>query len=165
LLQHFVRFKQNANITGAMRTAICIFLALITGFLGSVICAGQAPATPDPWTRAQLIEPIALNRLLSGPATARPLIFNIGIAETIKTAKNVGGAREKENLDRFRRELSGLPKTTTVVIYCGCCPFSRCPNIRPAFKLLRELNFTNAKLLNIPTSLRADWIQKGFPME
>ena len=52
-----------------------------------------------------------------------------------------------------------------VVIYCGGCPFSRCPNARPAFELLKELKFTKAKLLNLPTSLNENWVSKGYPME
>ena len=52
-----------------------------------------------------------------------------------------------------------------MIIYCGCCPFRRCPNVRPAFELLKKMKFTNAKLLNLPTSLNDDWISKGYPME
>ena len=51
------------------------------------------------------------------------------------------------------------------MIYCGGCPFSRCPNARPAFELLKELKFTKAKLLNLPTSLNENWVSKGYPME
>jgi hypothetical protein len=57
------------------------------------------------------------------------------------------------------------PKDADVVIYCGCCPFRDCPNIRPAFRVLQEMKFTRAKLLNIPTTLKADWINKGYPSE
>jgi thiosulfate/3-mercaptopyruvate sulfurtransferase len=52
-----------------------------------------------------------------------------------------------------------------VIIYCGCCPFRRCPNIRPAFELLKKMKFTNLKLLNLPTGLNEDWIHKGYPLE
>jgi thiosulfate/3-mercaptopyruvate sulfurtransferase len=51
-----------------------------------------------------------------------------------------------------------------VVIYCGCCPFSRCPNVRPAFELLKEMKFTMPRLLNLPHSLNDDWVSKGYPM-
>ena len=63
------------------------------------------------------------------------------------------------------RTRSRLSRDREVVIYCGCCPFRRCPNVRPAFELLKELKFTNAKLLNLPTSLQADWTSKDYPME
>jgi len=50
------------------------------------------------------------------------------------------------------------------VIYCGCCPFEHCPNVRPAFQLLNEMKFTNQKLLNLSTNLKTDWIDKGYPV-
>ncbi|HCS20823.1 MAG TPA: hypothetical protein DIW47_09730 [Bacteroidetes bacterium] len=57
-----------------------------------------------------------------------------------------------------------MSRDAEIIIYCGCCPFSDCPNIRPAFEVLNELKFTNPKLLNLPKNLKADWIDKGYPM-
>jgi hypothetical protein len=37
--------------------------------------------------------------------------------------------------------------------------------VRPAFKLLNDLQFTNAKLLDLSHNLKADWIDKGYPVE
>jgi hypothetical protein len=34
-----------------------------------------------------------------------------------------------------------------VVIYCGCCPLDKCPNVRPAFTLLKTMGFTNLHVL------------------
>ena len=55
-------------------------------------------------------------------------------------------------------------KKRNIVIYCGCCPFKDCPNIRPAFSLLNSMKFTNHKLLNLPLNLKTDWINHGYPM-
>jgi hypothetical protein len=114
----------------------------------------------DNWTQKDLIEPAALAAILA----KQPLIYNIGVVENIKGAKNLGAASEKENLERLRKTLSGLSKTSSVVVYCGCCPFSRCPNIRPAVAMLKSMGFTNGKLLNIPTNVKKDWIDKGYPL-
>jgi len=65
----------------------------------------------------------------------------------------------------LQQQLAKLPKDKEIVIYCGCCPFSRCPNARPAFALLQKLKFKNAKLLNLPNNLKVDWINKGYPLE
>ena len=66
--------------------------------------------------------------------------------------------------DQFKQELSKLSKSSQVVVYCGCCPFERCPNIRPAFNLMKGMGFINGKLLNIPTNLKQNWIDKGYPL-
>ena len=57
-----------------------------------------------------------------------------------------------------------LVKVINIVIYCGCCPFEHCPNIRPAFNLLNEMGFTNQKLLSLQKNIKADCIDKGYPV-
>jgi hypothetical protein len=78
---------------------------------------------------------------------------------------DIGPAHEKTNLDRLKQELENLPRNADIVIYCGCCPFEHCPNIRPAFRLLNEMKFTNQKLLNIPHNIKTDWMDKGYPVQ
>jgi thiosulfate/3-mercaptopyruvate sulfurtransferase len=51
-----------------------------------------------------------------------------------------------------------------IVFYCGCCPFNHCPNVRPAFKVLKQMGFTNFKLLNLPENLKVNWINIGGQM-
>ena len=118
----------------------------------------------DNWTQKDLIEPADLAAILSNPKAKQPLIYNSGVVENIKGAKNFGAAGEKENLERLRKTLAGVPKTSFIVVYCGCCPFSRCPNIRPAVAMLKSMGFTNGKLLNIPTNIKQNWIDKGYPL-
>ena len=118
----------------------------------------------DPWKRSQLMQASDLALLIKNPKAKKPLIFNIGVVQDIKGARNLGAASEKENLERFKKTLKGLPKTTFLVVYCGCCPFDKCPNIRPAIRTLNEMGFTNAKLLNLPTNIKTDWKDKGYPL-
>jgi hypothetical protein len=118
----------------------------------------------DNWTQKDLIEPATLAAILANPKAKQPLIYNIGVVDNIKGAINFGAASEKENLERLRKTLVRLPKTSFLVVYCGCCPFSRCPNIRPAVAMLKSMGFTNGKLLNIPTNLKQNWIEKGYPL-
>jgi len=51
-----------------------------------------------------------------------------------------------------------------MVIYCGCCPFTKCPNIRPAFQQLKKMGFTNVKVLDLPVNLQTNWIAIGYPL-
>jgi len=64
---------------------------------------------------------------------------------------------------KLREQLSTLSKDTSIVIYCGCCPFEHCPNVRPAIDALKEMNFVNYRLLNLPNNIKTDWIDKGLP--
>jgi hypothetical protein len=56
----------------------------------------------------------------------------------IKNSIDIGSAVEKDNLKKMEQDLGKLSKDANIVIYCGCCPFNKCPNIRPAFTLLNE---------------------------
>jgi hypothetical protein len=58
-----------------------------------------------------------------------------------------------------------LPRKSFIVLYCGCCPWVRCPNVGPAFKLLRYLGFNNVKVLYLADNLGTDWVDKGYPVE
>lgn len=118
---------------------------------------------PEPWTASQLLAPADLAAIIKDPKRKQPIIICVGPGALIRGSIDMGPAQEKENLDKLKRELGKLPKDADVVIYCGCCPFDHCPNIRPAFRLLNEMKFTNAHLLNLEHNLKTDWIAKGYP--
>ena len=141
-----------------------LFLALMVNLTSMAQGLPNFQLEKDPWTRSQLMEPAALAAILNNPKTTKPLIYNIGVVDDIKGAKNMGAASEKANLERFKKAISTLPKNTAVVVYCGCCPFSRCPNIRPAFQALKAAGLKNGRLLNLPTNIKTDWISKGYPL-
>jgi rhodanese-related sulfurtransferase len=82
----------------------------------------------------------------------------------IKGSIDIGPVMIPENLNILKQKLNKLPKNTQVVVYCGCCPFSRCPNVRPAMQLLKDMQFTNYKLLNLPDNIKVDWIDKNYPI-
>lgn len=76
-----------------------------------------------------------------------------------------GPGSTPEGLADLRKAVAGQPKDREIVLYCGCCPFEKCPNIRPAFAALREMGFTHVKALMLPTNLKTDWIDKDYPTE
>lgn len=47
----------------------------------------------------------------------------------------------------------------------GCCPETRCPNVRPANTELRKLGFSRVRVLDLPTTLKDDWSDRGHPVE
>jgi hypothetical protein len=119
----------------------------------------------EPWRPDQLMEPANLSAIINNANTPQPLIISIGPSGLIKNAVNIGPASKKENLDNLKKLLLKEKKDRQIIIYCGCCPFQNCPNIRPAFKLLNEMKFTNQKLLNLTHNLKVDWIDHGYAMQ
>lgn len=142
-----------------MKTKILFLLILV-----AVACASTSQKD-EPWTESQLMNPADLAKMLNDPAAAFPVIYSIGPSGGIRSSIDIGPGKEKENIEKLRAALTKLPKDKNIVLYCGCCPFEPCPNIRPAFSLLNEMKFTNHKLLNLSQNLKVDWIDKGYPMD
>jgi len=129
-----------------------------------LILAGFRNGQTEPWTADQLLEPAKLASILNDSNAVKPLIISVGPAGLIQGAVKTGAAKENENLKTLRELLSKEDKNRMIVIYCGCCPFNVCPNIRPAFSLLNKMKFTNHRLLDLPHNLKMDWINYGYPM-
>jgi hypothetical protein len=137
---------------------VIVMATVITG----LNCSSSTPEG-EPWKPEQLMEPSVLaSKIASGKDV--PVLFNIGPSGVIKGAIDIGPGQESANIENLKKELSKLSKDQEVVVYCGCCPFVNCPNIRPAFTALNEAGMKNASLLNLSENLRVDWIAKGYPM-
>lgn len=117
----------------------------------------------EPWKDSQLITPADLAAAINNPNAKKTIIICVGPGALIKGSVDMGPSNEKENLEKLKQYLGGLPKDANIIIYCGCCPFEHCPNIRPAFSLLNEMKFTNDHLLNIEHNIKTDWVAKGYP--
>src|SRR4051812_30238264 len=107
----------------------------------------KMPQVGAPWKANELLEPGALNYAIS--QNKAPLILNIGTVEDIKGAVHIGQIKDITNLEKLKATLAPLDKKAEVVIYCGCCPFGKCPNIRPAYTLLKDMGYSNVKVLNL----------------
>jgi thiosulfate/3-mercaptopyruvate sulfurtransferase len=145
------------------RRFLYLFLA------GLLVCVTCAQNSANPWTDSQTVQPAELNKELSESKTA-PLVLFVGFqrlynAGHIKGAQFHGTAGNPEGLAQLKAWAVSLPRQTNLVIYCGCCPLERCPNIRPAFTALHELGFTKLRVLILPTNFETDWANKGFPYE
>ncbi len=148
-----------------MKNKLWIFLtvaALITGSMIFISCSTDGGK--EPWTVSQLMEPSELAAILNNPKAEKPLIYSVGFEADIKGSYDMGPVKDDDKLQKFKDAVSKLPRNAKIVIYCGCCPFEHCPNIRPAFKVLSDLGFTNRKLLNLSHNLRVDWLAKGYPV-
>jgi thiosulfate/3-mercaptopyruvate sulfurtransferase len=100
----------------------------------------------------------------------KPLLIHVGFGvmyrgKHIPQSIYAGPARSPEGLAALKKAVADVPKNREIVIYCGCCPYTMCPNVRPALEALRQMGFTNVKALLIPTNFATDWVDKGYPVE
>lgn len=114
------------------------------------------------------IEPADLVKQLDA-APAKPLLVHVGFKKLYEQAhipgsEYLGPGSDAATLVRLRERVAALSHDTPIVVYCGCCPWERCPNVKPAYRLLHDLGFSNAKVLLIPHNFGDDWVAKGFPV-
>jgi hypothetical protein len=148
---------------------LCLYILSACLSINKVAAQTHKPAPTElgvttPWTENDLLQPDKLAEAINAGRSPAYVILNIGAVEDIKGAVHIGPAANADNLAKLKTMLVGMEKNTPLVIYCGCCPFGKCPNIRPAFTALKDLGFTQFKLLNLPTNLQTNWIAKGFPL-
>jgi rhodanese-related sulfurtransferase len=168
------------NLAGAWTlrlSAIAVTIALAGGSSAALGRGEQAdqsrqlPALPsDPWQASQLMTPEDLSTSLSKATVDKPLVLYVGYPVLyqgghIAGSTFAGPASKPDGLQKLNQEVKGLPRDKQIVLYCGCCPWKDCPNIRPAFQTLKDLGFKNVKVLYLPKNLLNDWITKGFPTQ
>lgn len=99
-----------------------------------------------------------------------PAIFQVG-PSFLYNSKHIPGAvyagmgSRPEGIATLKALVEKLPRDREIVLYCGCCPWEKCPNIRPAMELLQSMGFTRVTAMHVPTSFKVDWIDKGYPVE
>ena len=154
---------------------IIVFVVVI-GMLAGVGAQEQfsnvddAPLSAMTVPQGQLIQPAELAGMLKTSGTERPVVFQVGSfvmfqQAHIPNAGFAGPGSQANGAILLKKLAAPLQKSQLIVIYCGCCPWGRCPNIGPAYKELRDLGFTNVKALYLPNNFGDDWAVKGYPVE
>jgi hypothetical protein len=139
---------------------------LIPGLL--LLTLAFAQDTNDPWPASALLEPAALAATLnSGNA---PRVVSVAFPVLYRGrhslhAIDAGPGSKPEGIEALKKAVAAYSKDTEIVLYCGCCPMVKCPNIRPAYRALAEMGFTHVRVLNIPTNMHTDWVSKNYPSE
>ncbi|HEU5402030.1 MAG TPA: rhodanese-like domain-containing protein [Terriglobales bacterium] len=118
-------------------------------------------------TEPALIQPQELAAILNSKQP-KPLILNVGprmlyAQAHIPGAEYIGQGSDESGRQALRNRMKNVPKKQFIVLYCGCCPWSHCPNVNPAYKELFDLGYRNVKVLYIATNLGADWVYHGYP--
>jgi thiosulfate/3-mercaptopyruvate sulfurtransferase len=127
--------------------------------------AAQSSATVAP----KLIQPEELTNILKSTTGPKPLILQVGfrilyVQAHIPGAEYIGPASKAQGVEHLRERVQDLPRAQFIVLYCGCCPWSKCPNINSAHEELRAMGFRNVKLLYIADNFGKDWLDKGYPV-
>jgi len=162
-------------IRGVVTRLLCVlFLAL---FVSSNPRATRFAGLPhaedagDPWSASQTVQPADLAKELAAPAHPdEPAVVCVGFRPLyqgahIRGALFHGAASTEQGLAELKNWAQTISKGANVVLYCGCCPLAHCPNLRPAFVAMRDMGFTNLRVLILPNDFNTDWIQKGYPVE
>jgi thiosulfate/3-mercaptopyruvate sulfurtransferase len=124
----------------------------------------SAPTIPQ----SALIQPQALAADLKSGAKLQ--ILQVGFAMLyaqahIPGALYAGPAAKDDGIQNLKTQIQTLAKDKPLVIYCGCCPWVKCPNVASAYRQLVALGFTQVKVLYIENNFGQDWADRGYPVE
>ncbi len=133
--------------------------------LTSAVLAYQASLIPS----SRLIDPNDLLKILQSAKSEKPLMIQVGshvlyTQAHIPGSEYIGPASSESGLQALRKRVEYLPRKKFIVLYCGCCPWSHCPNVKPADEALHDMGFTNVRVLYIPGNFGMDWVEKGYPI-
>jgi thiosulfate/3-mercaptopyruvate sulfurtransferase len=142
------------------------FLSAATLLFAANAFAAAKPAASIPADK--LVEPAAWAAQLKDGSSSKTLMLHVGFKTMFDQAhipgsEYAGPGNTGAGLQVLRNRVVSLPKDSAIMIYCGCCPWSRCPNMAAAYDVLIELGFTNVKAMIINDNFGTDWVDKGYP--
>lgn len=130
--------------------------------------SARSADSEEPWSKTELLASSDLVKRLHSReqphilCVAFPVLYR---QKHIAGATLAGPGGKPEGIAALRTAVADLPKSAAIVIYCGCCPMGHCPNIRPAYRTLKELGYNNLWVLDIPTNFHTDWVAKNYPVD
>lgn len=150
-----------------LRSLVLVTILLIAHLGFAQTQHEHVPASSIPIT--DLIQPADFAATVQSSAP-KPLILQIGshvlFAQAhIPGSEYAGPAGQSAGIDALKTHVASLPMNAAIVLYCGCCPWDRCPNIASAYNLLHAQGFTNVKVLYLAENFGNDWVNKGYPTE
>jgi rhodanese-related sulfurtransferase len=154
----------------AMRTGLLVLTALFVSLVTSPRAwAGYTYVRAATIPESALIRPAALVATLQGSSDGKPLILQVGarvlyIQAHIPGSEYVGPGEEDAGLEALRARVARLPRETSIVVYCGCCPWDHCRNVGGAFAALQSLGFTEVKVLYLESDFGSNWVDQGYPV-
>ncbi len=147
---------------------LTLFLAIVAGPVVLAQESAEASSSATSIPESRLIQPEALVQLLKAGEKEKPTILQVGSRVMFSQAHipgsdYAGPGSQTSGIQSLENTVASLPKEKQIILYCGCCPWNRCPNVGPAYKRLHDLGFTNVKVLYIANNFGDDWVNKGYP--
>ena len=142
-------------------------ISLLAALLLAPLAAGAAPGDALTIPAAVQIQPAELAAILK--AGNAPPILQVGFSVLyqqahIPGAQYAGPGNKDEGLENLKSHVAALPHDKLLVIYCGCCPWEKCPNIAAAYNQLTAMGFSKVRVLYLASNFGADWVDKGYPV-
>lgn len=149
---------------------LLLSLAAVVVVLASAI-AGQFALAAQPASSIpaqQLVQPAQWAAKLKDGSASKSLMLHVGFRSMFDQAhipgsEYAGPGNTGAGLQVLRDRVALLPRDSSIVIYCGCCPWTRCPNMAGAYELLKELGFTSVQAIFIEDNFGKDWVDQGYP--
>ena len=132
------------------------------------LIATQSIAQWSPIAPGRLINPEDLVKLMQS-SKEKPLMLEVGshmlfLQAHIPGSEYAGPAANEAGLQQLRKRVGSLPRNKFIILYCGCCPWNHCPNVKPADDALHTMGFTNVKVLYVADNFGTNWVDKGYPI-
>lgn len=160
-----------------MRRGSFLLFCLVLGFALGVVGFAARPAKAEPSAgravvassaipKLERMEPAELAELVrSGHA---PVVLQVGFTKLyaeghVPGAIHAGPMVSADGRALLAKTVARMDRHKLLVIYCGCCPWEKCPNIRAAFAALRRMGFADVKALYLPDNFGVDWVRHGYP--
>ena len=170
-----------------MMTRCCVISAMLGLMVISAVVPGlrmqtaqgrpaqtAAPQVPGAGKAAELasavqIEPEALAKMLQASKGEKPVVLHVGFKNFyaqahIPGSDYAGPGSTPDGLELLRQRVSSLQRKQVIVLYCGCCPWDKCPNAKPAYEALHAMGFSNVKVVHIADNFGANWMNAGLPV-
>ncbi|HEV2485707.1 MAG TPA: rhodanese-like domain-containing protein [Terracidiphilus sp.] len=153
-----------------LRAGMIAILVMVSGWSAQAQFGAPSENSAFSIAQAQLIQPEELSRLLHAGGADKPLVLQVGSRVLFDQAhiagsEYAGAGSQAAGLQQLQSRVAPLSRKSFIVLYCGCCPWNRCPNIAPAINLLHGLGFTRVKALYLADNFGTDWADKGYPVE
>lgn len=164
------RFPSRKIIFPLLVAVIGVLFAISGNTLQPADAQAGKPAakTSKPLEGPMLMSPAAVAKILPTAKGKKAVVIQVGFYNLyaqahIPNSEYLGPASKPEGLEKLRKRVESLPHDQFIILYCGCCPWVHCPNIKPAYEALHAMGFTNVKVMHIADNFGTDWVNKGYP--
>jgi len=129
----------------------------------------QAKPAEAPLSGEMVIEPEDVAKAIQSSSAGKPLVIQVGFhilytQAHIPGSEYLGPASKEDGMQLLKKGLATVPRNKFIVLYCGCCPWTHCPNVKPAYEALHAMGFTNVKVMHVDDNLGTNWVNKGYPV-